>query len=170
MAPRYQISPPLVLVHVNSYQCKEQIKVLGGKWQPEDKGWKMPTQEAYNEALSICDNVDEETDNQSAYYTQFDEVPDLSDSPIPFKDNRDAKVRSGQKFILADTNHEWIVVSKQDTWGDGQFDIICESLNSSSERRLTEEEIRGYPWTGFDTAEARLRYDRRRKASITKQW
>lgn len=165
----HQIPPPLILVHVNSYHYKEKIKALGGKWQPEYKGWKMPNQQAYDQAYELGESVDENQDIRSAYYTQFnpqdfDIAVESKTLLILLKENVGKPIRSGQKFLQGNNpgykDNVWIVVSKHDTWGDGNFDIVCESLTISGvELCLSEDEIRTHPWTGFDQREARLRFE-----------
>lgn len=167
---RYEITDLLTLVHVNSYQCKEKIKTLGGRWKPENKGWKMPNQEAYDQAWALCETVDEENDSRSAYYNQYDDVVVDWDLPqdklvLPLKENTNKPVKSGQKFLSGRKpgvkENEWIVVSKTQVWGD--WEIICESLVGDNERHMTEEEIRAVPWTGFNVDEARRRFNQRKQ-------
>ena len=62
----------LIIRHPNFYHAKEEIKALGEKWQPDERDWLMPGQEAYNKALTACDNVDEELDRRSLYYLSED--------------------------------------------------------------------------------------------------
>lgn len=45
----------LILKHPATYHVRGAIKSLGGKWRPNESGWKMPNQDAFNEALVACE-------------------------------------------------------------------------------------------------------------------
>ncbi len=45
----------LILKHSRTYQVKEEIKKLGGKYNPLHKAWDMPSQEAYDRAWEMCE-------------------------------------------------------------------------------------------------------------------
>lgn len=43
-----------LLIHDFTYHAKTEIKALGGKWNPTEQGWEMPTSEAHKRGLLAC--------------------------------------------------------------------------------------------------------------------
>lgn len=48
-------SAGLFFTHVNSYDCRQAIKDLGGMWDKTKKSWLMPSFEAMQSAQRLCD-------------------------------------------------------------------------------------------------------------------
>lgn len=49
-----------IIITGNTYENKENIKQIGGKWNKENKGWKLP-----------IDKIDEVKDMVKKYFTKF---------------------------------------------------------------------------------------------------
>ena len=45
-----------VLITGNTYPVKDQIKALGGKWDPDQKGWLVPSEKA-DQAQALVNNT-----------------------------------------------------------------------------------------------------------------
>lgn len=54
--PEQEAKPmEFTLVHANTYQNRKAIKALGGEWDADGKGWTLPSQSAYEQALALCE-------------------------------------------------------------------------------------------------------------------
>ena len=52
-----QRTPTTVLIQGDTYRVKEELKALGGVWDPVAKGWRVPTEYAA-EARNIVENCE----------------------------------------------------------------------------------------------------------------
>lgn len=150
------------LIHECTFQAKDEIKRLGGKWNPTKGGWDMPNQAAYDKALSYCNTF------KARKYEDSDAVEDApgwlksvdwmfqreSSLPaaIPLKENKGKAVKSGLKIAgiryegEPRTAHDiWIVTCKKEEWGN-KFAVINEQTLGC--KFMGEEEIRGCVWYG----------------------
>jgi hypothetical protein len=160
-----------LLTHRNTYRAKDEIKKLGGMWKSEEKGWLMPSQASYEEALKFCEainsrnNYDEDIDgfehNVKIGLTddQKDSVawmfPKLNQQEadkkaIPLKDNIGKKVLSGQKFKgrLPNVRDTWIVCAFKEEWlfVEEKNTFCCINIKTGCANFLTETQIRQHVW------------------------
>lgn len=124
-----------LLIHKHTYKAKDEIKRLGGKWDAKNKGWVMPSEEAYKEALSFCDafnsvvyeylddweestKIGEGFNISPNYVINSKQQEKLDKNPIPLKDNIDKSVSSGLIFSGRGRNHRdiWIVTAFKKEW------------------------------------------------------
>lgn len=149
----------MLLVHKHSYQAKEEIKRLGGRWNKIEKGWDMPDRSAYDEALEYCNAIG------SSEIEDTDEVEDIpgwlksidwmyreneSTYTVPLKENSGKSVKSGQVFTgiryhgdIQTVHQKWIVTCKKEEWNNS---FACVNTETLQMRFMSEEEIRTYPW------------------------
>lgn len=45
----------VLLRHRKAYDYRDRLRSLGGRWNADFKGWVMPNQQAYDQALEICE-------------------------------------------------------------------------------------------------------------------
>jgi hypothetical protein len=163
----------MLLIHKHSYKAKDEIKKLGGKWNPDKKGWIMPSQHAYDEALLFCDafnkvehpDADEHEDvightkwgltneqkNSVAWMFPKSDQIKLDKNPIASKDNIDKKVVAGLTFTGRgkDPHETWCVTAFKEDWellSDEKNSFCCITLSNMRANFLTEEQIRQHIW------------------------
>ena len=44
----------MILIHKYTYQVKDKIKALGGKWNSSKRGWEMIDEKSYKQGLLEC--------------------------------------------------------------------------------------------------------------------
>jgi hypothetical protein len=160
----------MILKHKNTYRAKDEIKNLGGVWKSEEKGWLMPNQSAYDEALKFCEALDKDDvyddvdgfeqnvkiglaeDQQTSVDWMFPRLGQkaLDDQPIPLKENTNKKVISGLKFKgrLPNVRDTWIVTAYKEDWTitNEHNSFCCINLTTGIANFLTEEQIKQHVW------------------------
>ena len=167
----------MLLVHPNSYAAKENIKALGGRWNPKEKGWDMPNQESFDAAFDACENAAKERpmerffDNDDDNYDWLTApvTQDPVSAPLPGQDLE--AVKTGIVFTDYGRNRdlrgeEWVVLC---TYASDSIpamadegDFLCGCLNTRKWIYLSPAEIAGCKWTGeiMPINKAKELYDR----------
>lgn len=164
----------MLLIHPNSYQAKESIKSLGGRWNAKEKGWNMPSQESFDKAFDACENAAKERPLER-FWTNDDDyswltAPVAAPAPIPAVGQDLSLVKSGLVFSRKErgsiASSEWVVLcGYQDGCApaladDG--DLLCGCLSDRLWLYLSPSEIASHPWTGeiMPLPKAKELYDR----------
>jgi len=166
----------MILVHPNSYAAKEAIKALGGRWNPKEKGWEMPSSESFDQAFEACENAARE--RPMARFFDNDDNYDWLTAPValapatePLPGQNPADVKTGIVFKGHGRNRdlraeEWVVLCTYGTQGlpamADEGDFLCGCLNSRKWIYLNRSEIAGHEWTDevMPVEKAKELYDR----------
>jgi hypothetical protein len=173
----------MILKHKNTYRAKDEIKSLGGVWKPDEKGWLMPNQSAYDEALKFCEALNKDDvyddvdgfeqnvkiglteDQQTSVDWMFPRLDQkaLDNQPISLKENIGKKVVSGLKFKgrLPNVRNTWIVACYKEDWmiANERNSFCCINLFTGIVNFLTEEQIRQHVWLDApDIEQAKVAY------------
>lgn len=136
------------LHHRMSYYAKEDIKELGGKWNPKAKCWVLPTEESWQQAWDLCEfhgpNEVEDTESHEENYRGLG-------NPIPLKGQSADTVKSGQVFAGVGNDsrqmlEEWIVCCQVDHPMADAGDFACVNLRTGGMRFLSPVKIASYSW------------------------
>lgn len=138
------------LYHRMSYCAKEDIKELGGVWNPRQKCWQMPTEEAWNAAWKLCEfhgpNEVEDTEAHEESYRGLGAA-----KPIALKGQSADAVKSGQIFAGVGNDsrqmlEEWIVCCQVDHSMADAGDFACVNLRTGGMRFMSPLKIASYSW------------------------
>ena len=59
----------MVLVTGNTYPVKDQLRAMGGRWDPEAKGWRVPADKAA-EAQALVNGAPKSEKKSGSYHPQ----------------------------------------------------------------------------------------------------
>lgn len=68
----------IALRHTNAYECRDHLKALGGRWNPDLKAWTFPDQWSHDQGLKVCRGGQPEPKKQQrqiVLYTAIKEAP-----------------------------------------------------------------------------------------------
>lgn len=174
---RKQFRSAMLLVHPNSYAAKEEIKALGGRWDPESKGWGMPSQEALDRAFAACESTPKERP-EARFWGEEDDSYDWLTAPAiydpivsPLPGQGPDAVKTGIVFTgigrsRALKGEEWVVLCTYEAESTPDLadvgDYLCGCLNNRQWRYLSPEKIAELQWTGetLSMEKAKDLYDR----------
>ena len=148
----------MLLKHPRSFQAKEKIEALGGRWKSESKSWDMPSMEAYEAALEACECAPAERPMERFWgaddYSWLTSVASPSPMPMGPPLHETTDVRSGVVFTGYGRGNakgdQWVVLcgfEETPAMAD-EGDLLCGCLNYRSWLFLSPQEIASFQWTG----------------------